>query len=178
MKMVDLFATQLEREAAISRRLLERVPEGRPDWKPHEKSMPLGYLSMLVATMPSWIALAIVQDSLDLGSPASKQATVDTTKELLAAHEAAYTKGRDALRGTSDEFLMTNWRLLVGARPSWKTRGTSSSPTRSRTWLTIAASSPSICGSTARRCPPSTGPPPTRRPSRSRRYRGSAGPWS
>ena len=82
MKNVDLFSGQLEREAAISRRSLERVPEGRPDWKPHEKSMPLGYLSMLVATMPSWIAMAILQDDLDIGTGA-KPTTWSAIGELL-----------------------------------------------------------------------------------------------
>src|SRR5437016_2641096 len=55
MKMTDLFLAELEREAAGTRRTLERVPEGRNDWKPHEKSMPLGYLAALVARMPAWI---------------------------------------------------------------------------------------------------------------------------
>ena len=63
MKLADLFAAQLEREAAVSRRVLERVPEGRPDWKPHEKSMALGYLATLVATMPSWIAMTVARTS-------------------------------------------------------------------------------------------------------------------
>jgi hypothetical protein len=62
MKMNEFFLAQLEREAPGTRRALERVPEGRDDWKPHEKSMPLGYLATLVARMPSWFTMMIRQD--------------------------------------------------------------------------------------------------------------------
>jgi hypothetical protein len=55
MKMTELFLGELDREAKITKRALESVPEGRDDWKPHEKSMPLGRLAGLVAMMPSWI---------------------------------------------------------------------------------------------------------------------------
>ena len=68
MKMTDLFLAQLEREAPLIRRALEHVPEGRPDWKPHEKSMPLGRLAMLVAGMPAWLTMMIREDQLDLAS--------------------------------------------------------------------------------------------------------------
>src|SRR5258708_34958344 len=65
MKMTDLFLAELEREGAGTRRTLERVPEGRNDWKPHEKSMQLGYLAALVAKLPSWVAMTIKQNELD-----------------------------------------------------------------------------------------------------------------
>ena len=52
--VAELLLAELDREAAGTRRTLERVPEGRNDWKPHPKSMPLGYLAGLVATMPAW----------------------------------------------------------------------------------------------------------------------------
>ena len=119
MKITDLFSGQIEREAAISRRALERVPEGRPDWKPHEKSMPLGYLSNLVATMPSWVAMAITQDELDLnplGGSGYRPPTTSTSRELLQAHEESVAKARQALQGTTDEHLMTPWRLLVAGK--------------------------------------------------------------
>jgi len=114
VKIMDVFSAQLEREAEISRRALARVPEGRNDWKPHEKSMPLGYLAMLVASMPSWLAMEILQDELDIAQGQSPE--WKTTKDLLAVHEDAVAKGLAAIRGTTEEHLMTPWRLLVAGR--------------------------------------------------------------
>ena len=117
MNLPELFAAQLEREAVGSRRALERVPEGRPDWKPHEKSMPLGYLATLVATMPDWLAMMVERDELDLNPPGGqgyKPASTATNRELLQAFEDSLGRARAALKNTSDEHLMTSWRLLVG----------------------------------------------------------------
>jgi len=57
MELKKFYLEQLEREAAASRKVVERVPEGQNSWKPHERSMELGYLAALVATMPGWLAL-------------------------------------------------------------------------------------------------------------------------
>src|SRR3989442_15829989 len=69
MKMTEQFRAQLEAEAGRTRRALERTPEGRDDWKPHPKSMPLGRLAALVARMPSWLVFIIKRDELDLNPP-------------------------------------------------------------------------------------------------------------
>lgn len=119
MQIRELFLDELERETAGSRLSLERVPEGKNDWKPHEKSMPLGYLAYLVAAMPSWIAMAINQDELDLyppGKPKSKPPDWHSRKELLDLLEANVAQAREALKKTTDEHLMTMWKLLVGGR--------------------------------------------------------------
>jgi uncharacterized damage-inducible protein DinB len=119
MKMTDLFLAELEAEAPPTRRTLERVPEGRPDWKPHEKSMPLGYLATLVAALPSWITMTIKQDELDLESPQGKKAAstvLATRKELLQALDENVAGAREALKSTTDEHLMTPWRLLVAGK--------------------------------------------------------------
>jgi uncharacterized damage-inducible protein DinB len=119
MRLNELFAAQLEREARGSRKALERVPTGRPDWKPHEKSMPLGYLATLVATRPGWIRMMILQDELDLNPPGGggiKPPSWSTNDELLKIHEGEVDGAREALRGASDEHLMTHWRLLVAGR--------------------------------------------------------------
>ena len=119
MKLADLFSAHLEREAAVSRRMLARVPEGRQDWKPHEKSMAFGYLSMLVATMPSWIALTVAKDELDLNPPGGstyRPQSWTTNAELVQAHERSVAEGREALRQASDEHLQKPWRLLVAGK--------------------------------------------------------------
>jgi len=119
MTITELFSAQLEREAGVTRRALERVPEGRAEWKPHEKSMPFGYLATLVATMPSWIAMQVTQDELDIapkeGSPYRPPAP-GSNRELLQAFDDAVGQAREALRGTSDGHLTTSWRLLVAGK--------------------------------------------------------------
>lgn len=115
MRLTELFLAELEREAPRTRRALEQVPSDRDEWKPHPKSMPLGRLAGLVASMPSWISLIIDQEELNL-TPPPGQGTYQQpkTSELVATLDANVQKGRDALTRTTDEFLMTtNWRLVA-----------------------------------------------------------------
>jgi uncharacterized damage-inducible protein DinB len=119
MKMSEIFLAELEREAVSTRRALERVPEGRDDWKPHEKSMPLGYLATLVATMPGWIAMMIHEDQLDMtakGDSKYKPKEMHTVSERLAALDESVAKARKALEDTTDEHLLTPWRFVVGGK--------------------------------------------------------------
>ena len=116
MKLTQLFLDELDREAPRTRRALEHVPAGRDDWKPHSKSMPLGRLAGLVASMPSWIPLIIDQDELDLTPPPGRgqyqQPAMDKLVETLDKH---VSKARDSLSKTNDDYLMTtNWRLRAG----------------------------------------------------------------
>jgi uncharacterized damage-inducible protein DinB len=119
MQLKDLFQAQLEREATVTRKAVERVPEGRNPWKPHEKSMELGSLAALVATMPGWVTLMIERDELDLNAPSSeglKTKPVATKAELLKALEESVAKSRQALRDTTEEHLMKPWRLVMGGQ--------------------------------------------------------------
>ena len=113
--IAELLLAELEREAVGTRRILERVPEGREDWKPHEKSMALGYLAALVATIPGWAAAMITQDELDVTAAGEHQTRgVSTNRELLEVFDKALDRARAALGSTTDEHLMTPWKLLAG----------------------------------------------------------------
>lgn len=116
MKLNQLFLEQLEVEAKSTRKALERVPEGKNDWKPHEKSMALGYLAALVAKMPGWIAMMIHQDEYELNSKDARFQPKDlnTNRELVASFDEAVEAARKALQGTTDEHLQKNWKMLFG----------------------------------------------------------------
>jgi uncharacterized damage-inducible protein DinB len=116
MKLTEFYREELDREVERSRKALEQVPDGQYQWKPHERSMIFGYLADMVATIPMWIAMEINRDELDV-APAEgqgiKQTPKETSAELLKALDAAAEEARSALEKTSDEHLMTNWKLLA-----------------------------------------------------------------
>jgi uncharacterized damage-inducible protein DinB len=118
MKLTQLFLEELDREATRTRRALEHVPLGRDDWKPHPKSMPLGRLAGLVASMPSWVPLIIEQDELDINPPAGRgQYQQPSTDQLVDTHDRHVMKAHESLSATNDDFLMTTkWRLLAGGK--------------------------------------------------------------
>jgi uncharacterized damage-inducible protein DinB len=119
VKLTDLFLAQLAAEAPRTRRALERVPQGRDDWKPHDKSMPLGRLAALVARMPSWIVLIVTKDDLDLnpaGGSNIDQRPLRTSAELVEAMEKGVADARKALEAVTDDHLMKPWKLLVSGR--------------------------------------------------------------
>jgi uncharacterized damage-inducible protein DinB len=117
MKLTEMFLAELEREAASTRRTLERVPEGHYDFKPHEKSMSFGVLAGLVATMPLWVDFIVNRDFLDLNPPDGKRWTqpeLRSAAELVAALDDGVVKARTVLENTTDEHLMLPWQLRSG----------------------------------------------------------------
>jgi uncharacterized damage-inducible protein DinB len=123
MKFTEFFREQLDREVERSRKALEQVPEGKYDWKPHEKSMIFGYLADMVATIPTWITMEINRDELDI-APAdgqgTKQAPKETSADLVKALDKAAAEARTALENTTDEHLETNWKLLARGQVVWQ----------------------------------------------------------
>lgn len=117
MKMTEMFIAELEREAQGTRNALSRVPEGQNDWKPHPKSMQLGYLAALVATMPSWIVSMVKDDQFDMRSQDAENFRPKdwkTSRELVAMFDTSMAAARKALSETNDDHLLTSWKFMVG----------------------------------------------------------------
>jgi uncharacterized damage-inducible protein DinB len=123
MKLTEFFREELDREVERSRKALEQVPDGKYQWKPHDKSMTFGYLADMVATIPTWITMEINRDQLDI-APAEGQGTrkapKETSADLVKALDEAAAEARSALEKTTDEHLATNWKLLARGNVVWQ----------------------------------------------------------
>jgi uncharacterized damage-inducible protein DinB len=117
VKLTELFVADIDREAPLTRRALEAVPEGRADWKPHQKSMALGRLASMLAMMPAWLAMQIEQEEFDLmpasGTPSKFGQQLTTRADLVKAMDEGFAATRKALLSTTDESLAKPWRLKM-----------------------------------------------------------------
>jgi uncharacterized damage-inducible protein DinB len=105
ISLKDVVFGDLERELAVTRRVLERLPEEKYDWRPHEKSMTLGLLAIHVADMPDWIRGTFAADELDAASAPRPPAELKGRGELLARFDRNVAAMREAIAG----FDMANW---------------------------------------------------------------------
>ncbi len=100
----QLYLAELEAEAKATRHCLERIPlKDVFDWKPHEKSMQMGYLSVLVADIPRWISHLIEHGDIDFAT--WENAKIETTEELVAHFEKTMQGAKRALAHVSDDAL-------------------------------------------------------------------------
>jgi len=98
------FLKELETEAIATRKCLERVPETLFDWKPHERSMTMGYLALLVAEIPKWITYMIEKSEIDFAS--FEHFKAKNTSELVSHFDENINGAKNALQHvTNDELL-------------------------------------------------------------------------
>jgi uncharacterized damage-inducible protein DinB len=117
--LTAILRSELDREVDRSRRVLAQAPADRTPWKPHDRSMAFGPLSHMVATIPSWIAMIVRLDELDIApvnGPAMPREPLPTRDALLQALDVAAADARTALLGTTDEHLLTAWKLKAGGQ--------------------------------------------------------------
>lgn len=110
---------EFDYEMANTRKTLERIPDDKFDWKPHDKSMTLGGLATHLANIPTWATRAIYRDSFDMvlqGDLPLRQPQAKSRSEILDTFDKNVTEARVAIAGASDEDLMGKWALLSGGK--------------------------------------------------------------
>jgi uncharacterized damage-inducible protein DinB len=116
MSIATLLLLDYDIEISNTRRTLERIPEDKSDWRPHDKSMPLGKLAMHCATMPYFGAIIMEDDGMDMANSKRSLAPLGfTTREAcLAQLDETAAKCRAAIAAASDEHLGHRWRFSFG----------------------------------------------------------------
>lgn len=110
MNLIDSILDEFTHEAATTRRLLERLPDAKFDWKPHTKSMTLGRLATHIAELPGWVGGCVDKSGFDLG-PGHTPQLLATTAEVLAVFDKHVALAAQALKPLSDKQLQETWRL-------------------------------------------------------------------
>lgn len=110
---------EFDQEMQNTRKTLERCPDEKWNWKPHDKSGTVGWLAIHVGTIPEWISMTINTEELDyapVNGPAYELPKIANHKELLAAFDKGSTEARAALASVSDADIVKNWKLLAGGK--------------------------------------------------------------
>lgn len=118
MPIRDALLPEFDQEMTSTRKTLERVPDEKFSWKPHEKSFPMGNLAGHLANLPSWASLAINQDSLDLAPGGVPVTTppINSTAEVLETFDKNVASARAAIAGAADDHLFQPWALMMNGK--------------------------------------------------------------
>jgi uncharacterized damage-inducible protein DinB len=118
MTTAELLLEDYDIEIASARRVLERIPEDNPDFKCHNKSMPLGKLAMHVATLPAFGKTILTTPGMNMADPGHKfpDNTFRTRDITLATFDATANEARAALAASSDADLAERWKFAFGDR--------------------------------------------------------------
>jgi uncharacterized damage-inducible protein DinB len=119
MALSQALLPEFDQEMSNTRKTLERIPEEKFEWKPHEKSFAMGALATHVATLPTWTTTIIDTESMDIrpdGAPPPKAEPVKSREELLAKFDGSIAAARASLAGASDQDLVKPWSLLAAGK--------------------------------------------------------------
>lgn len=119
MALRDTILPEFDHEMATTRKTLERVPEGKPDWKPHDKSMTISRLAGHLAELPMFAVMTFQGDSFDFqahGAPPMQPTMMTSRKQLLETFDKNVAAARAAISKASDEEFQKTWSLLSGGK--------------------------------------------------------------
>jgi uncharacterized damage-inducible protein DinB len=114
--MLQPMLSEVQQEAATTRRVLDRLPEDKLSWRPHQKSMTLGQLAKHVATIPGAIAKMAEADEFEVKPGAFTFPDPANIGEIFAAHDESIRTAENYLQGLSEKSAMSMWKLKSGGR--------------------------------------------------------------
>lgn len=114
MSRIKIFLQEMDREAVTTRKMLERVPNDKYDWKPHEKSMSIRQLATHIAELPSWVSMALTTEELDFAANPYQPKSINNTKELVDYFESSLKDGKSQLEKATEDQLDKPWTLRNG----------------------------------------------------------------
>lgn len=121
MALIDGMLRELEEEAVTTRRVLERVPENRLGWRPHQKARTLGELALHVAILPGGVAQLIASPSPARAPQVGQDPSPATSSELIPALDQSIATAKQVLGRMDDGALTATWRLTNGKRELFAT---------------------------------------------------------
>lgn len=114
MDIISLLVKEMEQEAAVTRKMLDRVPENNWNYKPHEKSMTLKQLTGHIAELPGWVKLGLETSELDFAKGDYKPSEINSKEQLIAIFEKSFEEGKAVLASANENDLLPNWTLRSG----------------------------------------------------------------
>lgn len=113
--IIKSLTNEYTHECASTRKLLEKVPLDKPDWKPHEKSMTLHNLAVHIADVPNWVPVTLERSELDFAKEKYNPKTAANTDELLKIHDDAVAAALQSIKNTTAEILKNEtWTMRNG----------------------------------------------------------------
>jgi uncharacterized damage-inducible protein DinB len=117
MPLYDLLLPEFDAEILATRTTLERVPDDRPDFKPHDKSMSLFKLANHTSQLPAFLSLMLSTDACDVANPSVPRPPAPSNgEERLATFDLLAATARAELAATADRAMHENWKLAAGDR--------------------------------------------------------------
>jgi uncharacterized damage-inducible protein DinB len=111
MSTLKEFLKELDQESAITRKMLDRIPDGKYDWQPHPKSMTIKQLAGHLAELPGWVSMAFTTDEMDFSTSPYSPPIWNNKEELLGIFDQAVAAARQHLIQAEEEDLEPEWKL-------------------------------------------------------------------
>ena len=114
MSMIQMLLKEMDNEAKTTRKMLERVPDGKYNWKPHEKSMTIQNLASHIAELPTWVSMVLTTSELDFAASPYESKNITKRAGLLKLFEESLADGKAHLSKATEKDLEPNWTLRNG----------------------------------------------------------------